>query len=119
MNEVLNKIKFSPFSQARALFEVATSLQTPDDKGFAHIENDPDFGVFRILDQREGDKRLVWKRLSMGDIAEAGRMVDKFLKEGLAAYRVGGDGKTGARMESFDPTAEEVIFMPIKLIAGG
>ncbi len=112
-------IDFSPFSQGRPLRNLETSLQAPNDKEFALIEGNKGFGIFRILDQKEGDKRLVWNRMSMGDIAEAGRMFDQFIKEGLSAYRVGGDGRQGAPMDRFDPTAEEVLFLPIKLVAGG
>lgn len=112
-------IDFSPFSKSRPLRKLKTSLQVPDDQEFALIEGNKDFGVFRILDQKAGDKRLVWNRMSMGDIAEAGRMFDQFIKEGLAAYRVGGDGKQGDSISKFDPTAEEILFLPIKLVAGG
>lgn len=112
-------IDFSPFSQGKIHVNLETSLRTPNDQEFALIEGNKNFGVFRILDQKEGDKRLVWNRMSMGDIAEAGRMFDQFIKEGLSAYRVGGDGRQGARMDGFDPTAEEVLFLPIKMVAGG
>jgi hypothetical protein len=112
-------VKFSPIANGRPYLELETTLGAPSDEEFTPIENNPDFGVFRILDQKEGDKRLVWNRLSMGDISEANRMFDRFVSEGLDPYRVGGDGKTGARMDKFDPTAEEVIFLPIKMVAGG
>lgn len=119
MTQASNVINFSPLANARPYRELKTTLQVPSDQEFSLIEGNKAFGVFRILDQREGDKRLVWNRMSMADIAEADRMFDKFIKEGFNAYRVGGDGKQGAPMNAFDPTAEEVIFLPVKLLAGG
>ena len=115
----INFIEFSPISQGRMARKIETTLESPSDSDFAQMQGKPDFGIFRILDQKEGDKRLVWNRLSMGDIREAHRMFDQFVSEGLAPYRVGGDGKQGESMKGFDPTAEEVIFLPIKMIAGG
>lgn len=112
-------VSFSPFSQGTKAVEVETTLAVVSDEGMEKFENNKQFGLFRILDQKHGDKRLVWNRLNMGDISEAHRMFDRFNGEGLQAYRVGGDGKAGERMTKFDPTAEEVIFLPMKLVVGG
>lgn len=114
-----NNVFFSPIAKSKKTKSVETTLESPTDETISQFEHNKQYGIFRILDQKEGDKRLVWNRLSLGDISEAERMFNSFIGEGLAAYRVGGDGKQGAAMTKFDPTAEEVIFLPIKLVAGG
>jgi len=112
-------VSFSPFFKGGENKVEETTLAVVTDEEIGFYERNKGFGMFRILDQKEGDKRLVWNRLSLGDISEAHRMFDRFIGEGLQAYRVGSDGKQGGRMESFDPTAEEVLFLPIKLVVGG
>ena len=119
MTQVATKISFSLIANGRDHVSIETTLEAPNDAQMPQFEHNKQFGVFRILDQKEGDKRLVWNRLSLGDISEAERMFNQFSSQGLAPYRVGGDGRQGAAMKSFDPTAEEVIFLPIKLIGGG
>lgn len=113
------RVNFSVIAKDKRTKSIETTLESPTDETISQFEHNKQYGIFRILDQKEGDKRLVWNRLNMGDISEAERMFNSFIGEGLAAYRVGGDGKQGAAMTKFDPTAEEVIFLPVKLVAGG
>lgn len=120
MTTVANNVIFAPFFGNKKLTKaIDTTLEVVDDSTIGKFEHNKRFGMFRILDQAEGDKRLVWNRLSMADIREADRMFSQFVKEGLSPYRVGGDGKQGSAMDKFDPTVEEVIFLPMKLVAGG
>lgn len=114
-----NKVTFSPFFKGNAEVVIETTLDVVEDKDISTFENNPSFGVFRIIDQAHGDKRLVWNRLNMNDIREADSMFKNFISQGLEAFRVGGDGKTGSKMDAFDPTAEEIIFLPIKLVTAG
>lgn len=80
----------------------------------------PDIGCFRVMTIRDGDKRITWYRRSLEQIREAKKMFMDLLKEGLVPYRVGTDGaKTSEVMDEFDPNAEEVIFLPVRQIAGG
>jgi hypothetical protein len=47
-------------------------------------------------------------------------MFNHFIQQGLSAYRVTpGGSKSTQSIDEFDPTAEEIIFMPITLVAGG
>jgi hypothetical protein len=42
------------------------------------------------------------------------------IKKGLKPFRVGRDGNATAEvMQEFDPTAEEVIFLPMKMVTAG
>ncbi len=83
---------------------------------------DPEPGdcVFRILSQKDGDKRVVWNRRRIQEINDAKIMFDKLIAEGLVPYKVGTDGRaTSEVMTEFDPYAQEVIFMPIMAVVGG
>jgi len=79
-----------------------------------------DCGIFSILSQPDGDKRVVWCRKILDQIKAAKDMFMDLISQGMVPYRVGRDGKaTSEVMREFDPLAEEVIFMPVKAIAGG
>lgn len=77
-------------------------------------------GIFRVMTPQDGDKRIVWDRLNLPDITAAKNLFIDLIKQGLTPYRVGLDGKqTSEIMEEFDPSAEEVIFLPRAAIVGG
>jgi len=77
-------------------------------------------GLFKILTKDDGDKRVVWDSGVMQEIHAAKEMFDKLVQEGLVPYRVGGGGKaTDQVMQKFDHTAEEIIFLPVQMVAGG
>ena len=76
--------------------------------------------VFRIMTQEDGDKRVTWDRGSIPEINSAKDMFMRLLREGMVPYKVGAGGRaTSEVMSEFDPSAEEVVFMPIGAIAGG
>lgn len=78
------------------------------------------FGVFRIMTPKDGDKRVVWDRRDFAQILEAKSMFDACVVQGLVPYRVGLNGKASADvMSEFDPHAEEIIFLPIAMVTGG
>ena len=80
----------------------------------------PNHGVFHIQNPKDGDKRVVWDSGSLAEIRAAKTMFDDLKKQGLAPYRVGTGGKTSSqKMEEFDPMAEQVMFLPMQLVAGG
>jgi len=113
-------ITFSPIGDGNMKKEVKTTLEVATDELMTEIESNPNKGIFRILNQKDGDKRLVWDRMSMADIKAARELFNTLSSQGLRAYRVGSGGKASTEfMESFDPTEEEVIFMPMTMIAGG
>lgn len=76
--------------------------------------------MFRILSQEKGDERLIWNSRSLPDIQAAKRMFVDLIKKGLKPFKVGVNGAaTSEVMDEFDPTAEEVIFLPCSLVVGG
>ena len=76
--------------------------------------------TFRILTVKDGDKRVVWNRKSIPEINAAKRLFDELKNEGLVPFKVGIDGEaTSEEIELFDASAEEVIFLPMKMVAGG
>lgn len=75
---------------------------------------------FRILDPLKGDERLTWDSRDFRQIKAAKEMFVNLIKKGLKPFKVGLGGKaTSEVMDEFDPTAEEVIFLPHALVAGG
>ena len=85
-----------------------------------HDERKNDECLFSFLSAKDGDKRIVWNRFSIPEINAAKSLFQECIREGLVPHRVGAGGKSSADvMREFDPSAEEVIFLPIKAIAGG
>lgn len=76
--------------------------------------------AFRILHFEHGDQRICWHSDSLTEISDARKLFDELRGQGLTPYKVGLDGKKSSEvMEEFDPTAEEIIFLPTKLVTGG
>ena len=65
-------------------------------------------GVMRILSQN-GDDRVIWDRRDKGQVKEAMKKFLDFIKRGFTAYVVGGDGKKGHKIDTFDPGLEEIL----------
>ena len=75
---------------------------------------------FRIMTADDGDKRVVWNRLSVPEIHAAKKMFNELLTSGMVPYKVGLDGKkTSEVMQEFNPSAEEIIFVPMQAMRGG
>lgn len=107
---------------AKQTYEVPDILQIIEKEAAldAAIFGSGDYGCFRIMSQADGDKRVVWCRRKIAQIKAAKQMFMDLLSKGMVPYKVGVDGAATADvMTEFDPTAEEVIFMPVKAIAGG
>jgi hypothetical protein len=80
----------------------------------------PKHGIFRIINHKDGDKRVVWDSNSLADIRAAKEMFDDLKKKGLTPFKVGIAGKAlSDEMKEFDPMEEQVIFAPIKMARGG
>ena len=76
--------------------------------------------LFRVINQKDGDKRIVWDRMSLPEIRDAKKLFDDLVKEGLVPYEVDGKGKQTSRvMAEFDPSAEEILFCPVAALVGG
>ncbi len=80
----------------------------------------PGQGMFRILSQIDGDKRVVWNAGSLLEIRDAKQTFDELIEQGLVAYRVNFDGQRSTEvMTEFEATAEEIIFVPVAQLVGG
>ncbi len=80
----------------------------------------PGWGCFRVMTEKDGDKRYTWDRHDFAQIHEAKAFFDKCVAEGLVPHRVGVGGKASAEiMVEFDPMAEEIVFIPVKMVTGG
>jgi hypothetical protein len=75
-------------------------------------------GTLRVLSRR-GDDQVTWEAQSTitsdpearAAVEEAERIFRQQQKRGATGFRVDG-GKPPVRIESFDPTAEEIIMVP-------
>jgi len=114
-------LRFNVFEGSKHKAEVETTLSPVSDKDMQVVELDKNKCLFRILNQKDGDKRIVWDKMRTQDIDAARKLFNDLIGQGLTAHRV--DPSTGKSlssvMEEFDPTAEEVIFLPTKLLSGG
>lgn len=102
--------------EATALIDIPESLSILDigeDKGTT-------CGQFTILTKKDGDKRVVWDRMSLPQIRDAKEMFDSMVNEGMTPFRVSGDGRTSTEVvKVFDPSAEEIIFLPTRAVRKG
>lgn len=99
----------------------SVKLQIPDSLSILS-ENQPEtsFGCFRFMTPKDGDKRVVWDSRDFAQIVDAKAMFDKAVAQGLVPYLVGVNGRASSEvMAEFDPYAEEVIFLPVAMVAGG
>lgn len=93
-------------------------LQTGDTPPLA--DDGTPFGVFRVLTEKDGDKRFAWNPRSIAEINEARDFFNDCVRQGLVPYKVGTGGKATADvMKEFDPHAGEVIFLPVPAVVGG
>lgn len=101
----------------------AAKLKIPDSLGILDKPTDKapqGFGCFRIMTPKDGDKRVVWDSRDFAQISEAKAMFDELVVQGLVPYRVGTNGRASSEvMVEFDPYAEEIIFLPVAMVAGG
>jgi hypothetical protein len=75
-------------------------------------------GILRVLSRR-GDDRVTWDTPptltadpeAQAAVLEAEKIFHEQQKRGATAFRVEG-GRPPVRIESFDPTAEEIIMVP-------
>ena len=100
--------------------EISTPLEVANDENLEGFVRDKNIGIFRILHQQDGDKRVVWNRISMAEIKAAKELFDKLIAQGLQAFRINpGTGQKAEKMDAFDEVAEEVLFCPVQMISGG
>jgi len=63
----------------------------------------------RFFDET-GDRRLIWDSKSRGEIKEASKIFEDYIKKGWRAYAISKDGKLKNRIRSFNADTEEIIF---------
>ncbi len=78
----------------------------------------PKHGMFRIINHKDGDKRVVWNSESLAEIQAAKEMFDD-LKKKMTPYKVGKGGAKTEIMKEFDPMVEQILFAPTQLAMGG
>jgi len=111
-------IKVSVFANQKGNIdlEIPSSLRTMEDGESKQIG----FGVFRIINQKDGDKRIVWNANILDEIQDAKELFNKLIAEGFIPYCVNSLGKRiTSIMKEFNPRAEEIIFAPIQAMIGG
>lgn len=111
-------LDITPLMNAR----LKTTVEIPDELKILEESEQPaaGHGTFRILHQQFGDKRITWDARILKEINAAKKLFLDLVKQGLTPYRVGVNGqKTSVAMSEFDPSAEEVIFVPMAMVAGG
>ena len=110
MSILKNTVLMEPYEVPEGLQKLESGEEVPEGAG----------GIFRIMNHT-GDDRLTWMKDSLHSIAAAKRAFVDLIKKNLVPYRVGTNGQATAEvMTEFDPSAEEVIFMPKRgIVAGG
>lgn len=101
---------------------VTVEVEIPEELEILEGMDQPCLGysTFRILHQKFGDKRITWRGNVLQEINAAKKLFVELIKSGLTPYRVGTAGKPSSSvMQEFDPTAEEVVFLPKQMVAGG
>jgi hypothetical protein len=103
-------------SKATAKIDIPDSLGILD-----HDEPVPqDCGMFSILTEADGDKRVVWNTLSIPEINDAKEMFNNLIAKGMTAFAVGLDGQqTSRELKFFEATAGEVVFAPARALRAG
>jgi len=104
----------------RIVGKLTEDYEVPDNLTILEEEDVPaDCGIFRIMTE-EGDTRIVWNKFSIAEINDAQKAFQELIAKGMMPYKVGVDGKPSSEeMKEFDPTAEEVVFLPMPMLAGG
>jgi hypothetical protein len=103
---------------AKTHVNVPDELTIADDAWQNRLEDDQ--SVFRVITPKDGDKRVVWSRGSIPQINAAKKMFNDLVAAGMVPFKVGTGGKASSDvMNVFDPSAEEVIFLPTKVITAG
>jgi len=92
------------FSNVKKTFDINELLGLPNDDNLKPFER-----MMRIINQKDGDKRITWNSSNVKSIQAAKDLFDELLTEGFVPYVVGGDGlPTKVVMEEFDPFAETI-----------
>jgi len=103
--------------------QVKTTINIPKSATVSRTKNGDI--VFRVINQSDGDKRIVWDSRSIPEINDAKSMFNKLIEQGFVAYRCDPNGKKlPVALVAFDPLAEEIVmeeivFTPQHMVVGG
>lgn len=87
-------------------FEISPELGLLEDGQ----EPAPNEWTMRIINSKDGDKRITWDADNFPSISAAKELFDKLIADGFVPYVVGDDGLTTKLvMDEFNPFAEEVV----------
>jgi hypothetical protein len=68
-------------------------------------------GKLRIMGA-EGDRSIGWDEDNPDEVRDASKTFEEMIKKGYRAYRMTKDRSKGKSMENFDPSAENILFVP-------
>jgi hypothetical protein len=68
-------------------------------------------GLLRVLTDN-GDDRIVWDRNDAAQVREAHEDFAKYVGQNYRAYTVLDDGSRGHEIDTFDPSASEILLVP-------
>ena len=69
-------------------------------------------GELRIMDEKEGDFKIVWDPESEDEIAMAEESFNKAKKKGMTMFKLSAGGKKGEELKKFDPEAARIVAVP-------
>ncbi len=76
------------------------------------VENAPKVHEMAVMG-KEGDTKITWSHDNEHEVANAQRSFDYLREQGFTAFRAdGADGGVGETLHTFDPTVEQVVFIP-------
>lgn len=121
--DAVRKIDLTPMvSPTGKPLNIRDELVVPENMAVMAGEQEPaeHHGVFRILNPRSGDDRLTWDKRDFQATKEARRTFLELIQKGFKPFRVGPNGRrSNEAMQEFDPTAQQVLFVPMAPVAGG
>jgi hypothetical protein len=80
----------------------------------------PHHHQYRILNPKTGDDRLTWDTRDFQAMQDARKTYLDLIQKGYKPFKVDPQGKkTNQPMITFDPTASQVIFVPMSPVMGG
>lgn len=69
-------------------------------------------GEMAVMDRQAGDLKVIWDADNEDEVQAAREQFDSLTAKGYMAYAVGGRGRKGEQIRTFDPDAEKIILAP-------
>ena len=61
---------------------------------------------------KEGDTKITWTPGNAAEVDNARSQFEFFRGKGYAAFRMSGNDQRGEQMNTFDPAAQRIVFVP-------